>query len=336
MALNIGLVGYGYWGPMLARNFNASSECNLAGIAEIDNDRLAMAARDYPACKVTSDFRSLAESADIDVIVIATPVATHFDIAMIALDNNKHLWVEKPIAASSEMAQRIADKADSKNLIVMTDHTFLFSGAVMKIKEIIDEGSLGNLFYIDSVRANLGLFQHDVNVLWDLGTHDLSIVNHLTGLAPKAVSAIGAAHFNGKLIDVGYLTLWYENNLIAHLHANWLSPLKIRKMIFGGSKNMLVWDDNERDEKVKIYNKGVDIVAQGGEYTGFADYRVGDVHSPVLLSGEALRREVDYFAECVNNSVKPHNDARAGLEIVKILEASNRSLQLNGTPIELK
>ncbi|VAX23796.1 Homoserine dehydrogenase [hydrothermal vent metagenome] len=335
MSLNIGIIGFGYWGPHLARNFNLNKECAVARIADLDQKRRKEASENYPRCLVSSDSRDITEANDIDIVAIATPVFSHFDLAMSALDNGKHVWIEKPIASSSEEAMRIVEKAESKNLIVIIDHTFLFTSAVIKMKEIIDEGLLGKLHYYDSVRANLGLFQHDVNVIWDLTTHDLAVIGYLLGKEPQTVGAVGSSHFN-SFIDIGYVTLHYENDFIAHFHANWLSPLKIRKSMISGDRNMLVWDENEREEKIKIYNKGVNIVSHGAPNTGFADYRVGEVHSPLIMNTEALKTEVEYFVSCLSSGVNPHNNAIAGYNVMKILEATDKSLKLNGSPVELK
>jgi len=334
MKRNIGIVGYGYWGPNLARNFASHPECVVRRIAEVDPNQRAKAKLAWPHSEVVTHADQILTAPDIDIAVIATPVSTHFELTMTALRHGKHVWVEKPVAATSDEARRIADEADKRRLTVITDHTFLFTGPVIKMKEIIQSGEMGSLLYYDSVRVNLGMFQHDVNVLWDLATHDLAIINYLVEDRPTTVSAIGSSHFNGH-IDVGYLTLWYQDNFIAHFHANWLSPVKIRRTLVGGDQRMLVWDDGEREEKIKVYDKGVKVFNREGVYQMLATYRVGDMRSPLLSTGEALAREVGYFIDCIDHGRSPHNDALAGMRVVEILEAADRSLALNGAPVEL-
>ncbi|MEE3253015.1 MAG: Gfo/Idh/MocA family oxidoreductase [Nitrospinota bacterium] len=334
MIIKVGIIGFGYWGPNLARNFNTASNVKLFKIADTNLERCNIAKKNYPNIEVTTNTDELIQSSDIDLVVIATPVSTHFELAMKALENGKHVWIEKPIASNAEEAMEIANRAEQKNLIVMVDHTYLFTGAVRKIKENLENKFLGKLYYYDSVRVNLGLFQHDVNVIWDLATHDFSIMNYLLGSRAQAVSAVGACHVN-ELEDVGYITVFFDNNFIGHLHVNWLSPVKIRKTLIGGSKKMLVWNDLEKEEAVKIYDKGVDIKTQSGVYDALAEYRVGDIYSPVISQIEALKVEVDYLIGCIQSGRKPHNDALAGLEVVKLLEAANQSIKENGRQIKL-
>ena len=312
--INAGIVGYGYWGPNLARNIEANPDFNLIRIADREESRRAQAQRNHPNSEVTGMSETVTRAPDIDVVIITTPVTSHFSLAIEALENGKHVWIEKPLATSSKEAEK--------------------TGSVIKIKEILDNVELGDLYYYDSVRVNLGMFQHDVNVIWDLATHDLSIMNHLLGLNARAVSALGVSHFNQKE-DVGYLTFFYDNNLIAHLNVNWLSPVKIRKTLIGGSKKMLAWNDLEQEETIKIYDKGVEIKSQDGVYDLLAEYRTGNMVSPNIQHVEALKLEVSYFAECIKNSKKPHNDAVAGLNVVKLLEASDQSLKNKGAQIRL-
>lgn len=332
--VKVGIIGFGYWGPNLARNFNMDPNAKLLKIADTSSGRCKLAQKNYPQIEVTTNPEGLIKASDIDLVVIATPVSTHFELAIKALENGKHVWIEKPITSSSKEAKILADKAQQKNLIVTVDHTYLFSGAIRKIKNILTNNHLGELYYYDSVRVNLGLFQHDVNVIWDLATHDFSIMNYLLGSPARAVSAVGTRHIN-KLEDVGYITVFFDNNLIAHLHVNWLSPVKIRKTLIGGSKKMLVWNDLEKEEAVKIYDKGVDVKTQNGAYDTLAEYRVGDVFSPVISQTEALKIEVGYIIECIQTNKKPHNDAMAGLEVVKLLEAADQSLKNKGAQIKL-
>lgn len=333
--LRVGLIGYGYWGPNLARNFHEHPGCKLVRIADKSDERRAVAAARYQDAEVVENGSALTKAGDLDVIVIATPVSFHYDLAVQALENGKHVFVEKPFTSSTEQAKKLTELAAAKKLTLMVDHTFLFTSSVKKMKALVSSGELGELFYYDSVRVNLGLFQHDVNVVWDLAPHDLSILNYLVDKRPLAVSAHGAQHFNTGLEDVAYLTLSYPGNFIAHFHVNWLSPVKIRKTLIGGSKKMVVWDDLDPEDKVKIYDRGVDLASREGVYQALTEYRTGDMLSPNLPAREALRDEIDYFVQCVDKSTQPLNDAQAGTEVVEILEAASKSLMLSGEFVEL-
>src|SRR5438309_11579750 len=268
-------------------------------------------------------------SSEIDAVAVVTPVSTHYDLAKKALENGKHVFVDKPCTSTSAHAEELIELADRKNLQIMVDHTFLFNGAVRKIKELVDGGVLGPIYYYDSTRVNLGLFQHDVNVIWDLAPHDLSIIDYLTGLEPELVVATGGAHLNG-LADVAYITLYFPKNIIAHINVNWLSPVKVRTTLVGGEKKMLVWNDLEADEKIKVYDKGVDIATPEGVYELLVNYRSGDMWAPQLEQVEALRQELSYFMDCISNDRTPLNDGAAGLRVVKMLEAANKSLRKRG------
>jgi predicted dehydrogenase len=268
----------------------------------------------------------LMRSTEIDAIAVVTPVWTHYELAKQAMLNGKHVFIEKPFTSTSQQGEELINLAEQKNLTIMVDHTFLFTGAVRKIKQLVDDNALGKLYYYDSTRVNLGLFQHDVNVLWDLAPHDLSIIDHVIGREPEAIVATGEAHVN-KLADVAYLTLYYPEKVIAHVCVNWLSPVKVRSTLIGGEKKMLVWNDLEVDEKIKIYDRGVNITAQEGVYEAMVSYRSGDMWSPKVESTEALKLEMQYFAECVESAKRPFNDGRAGLRVVKMLEAAEVSLQ---------
>ena len=263
-----------------------------------------------------------------------TPVWTHYKLAKEALENGKHVFVEKPFTSSPDQAQELIELADRKNLKIMVDHTFLFSGAVRKIKEIVDAGTLGSLYYFDSTRVNLGLFQHDVSVIWDLAPHDLSIMDHLIYHAPEAVVATGGSHLNGHA-DMAFITVYFPENIIAHVNVNWLSPVKVRTTLIGGKDKMLVWNDLEADEKIKIYDKGVEISTGQGVYDLLVSYRSGDVWGPKCDQTEALRVELGYFVDCIQNDKVPLNDGIAGLRIVKLLDAAERSLKHRGTLISL-
>lgn len=332
--LRAGLVGYGYWGPNLARNFAGHPECQLTCIADMSEKRRAQAAANHPHVQIASD-GAIVKDPNLDIIVIATPVFTHFELAKAALENGKHVWVEKPMTSTSAQARELAELAAKKGLTLMVDHTFLFTGAVQKMKSLIDEGELGDLYYYDSVRINLGLFQHDVNVVWDLAPHDLSIMDHLLGPKAEAISAHGRGHFDTGLEDVAYVSVFYPNNVIAHFHVNWLSPVKIRRTVVGGSKKMLVWDDLNREEQIKIYNKGMDVTTKEGLYRVLATPRYGDMYAPVVPAIEALRQETAYFIECIQSGTRPQNDGEAGARIVTMLEATDRSLKEDGKVIPL-
>lgn len=335
-SLRVGLVGYGYWGPNLARNFNANPHCNLVRIADLSDKRRNLAKNAFPAVEVTDRSADVTHAADIDIVVVATPVHYHYELAKDALLNGKHVWVEKPMTTNSTQAKELIEIAEGQGKILLVDHTFLFTGAVQKMKELLDTDELGDLYYYDSVRVNLGLFQSDVNVIWDLAPHDLSIMDYLLGPSARAVSAQGRAHFNNGLEDVAYISVYYDNNLMAHFHVNWLSPVKIRQTLVGGSKKMLLWDDLSSDEKIKIYSKGVDLKSGEERNRVLAEYRIGDMYCPKIPGIEALSAEVAYFVDCINTNTKPHNDGSAGLRVVSILEATHWSLKSNGAMVELK
>ncbi len=333
--LRVGLIGYGYWGPNLARNFSANPKCKLIRVADMSEKRRAAAQATFPWIETADRAESVTQAADIDIVVVATPVLYHFDLAKTALENGKHVWVEKPMTSTSAQAKELTALAEKKGLTLMVDHTFLFTGAVQKMKELVTTGELGDLFYYDSVRVNLGLFQSDVNVIWDLAPHDLSIMDFLLGPSARAVSAQGRAHFNNGLEDVAYLCVFYDNNLIAHFHVNWLSPVKIRQTLVGGSKKMLQWDDLSSDEKIKIHSKGVEMKSDEERNRFLAEYRIGDMYCPKIPSIEALSAEVAYFADCIENKKAPHNDGHAGTRVVSILEAADRSLKSKGGLVTL-
>ena len=333
--INVGIIGYGYWGPNVARNFYACKGANLISICDLSKSRLNLAESTYPSIKVFSDPKDLISSKDIDAVAVVTPVFTHYELGKLVLENQKHLFIEKPFTFNVNQGDELINLADKNNLILMVDHTFLFTGSVRKMREIIDSGELGNLFFYDSVRVNLGLFQHDINVIWDLAPHDISIMNYLINQDPTAVSAIGREHFGRDLEDVAYVTIHFDNNLIAHFHCNWLSPVKIRKTLISGDKKMLVWDDLPSDEKIKIYDRGVEIENAKGVYELLVSYRSGDIYTPNIQNIEALKLELDYFIECIEKNKKPHNDGQAGLQVVRILEAATKSIKNDGQKIKL-
>src|SRR5271167_122652 len=305
--LRMGVIGYGYWGPNIVRNFHGQDKSRVVAVCDKSSKSLDRVRHAFPDVRTTNDCKELLTSPDIDAVAVVTPVWTHFELAKTALENGKHVFVEKPFTCTTAQAEELIELADRKHLKIMVDHTFLFTGAVQRIKELIDDGTLGELYYCDSTRVNLGLFQHDVNVLWDLAPHDLSIVDYLIDQRPEAIVATGQAHFNG-LTDVAYLTAYYPDNVIAHINVNWLSPVKVRTTLIGGEKKMLVWDDLEADEKIKIYDKGVDVKSQEGVYNLLVSYRSGDMWAPQVEQVEALRLELSYFVECISKGHKASND----------------------------
>jgi len=288
----------------------------------------------YPDIKTTTNTSEVLCSPEIDAVAIITPVWTHFELAKTALENGKHVFVEKPFTSNSAQAEELIQLAEKKGLSIMVDHTFLFTGAVKKIRQLIDQNALGKLYYYDSTRVNLGLFQHDVNVIWDLAPHDLSIMDHLIGVKAEAVSATGQTHLNGHE-DIAFLTVYFPGKVIAHINVNWLSPVKVRTTLIGGEKKMLVWNDLEADEKIKVYDKGVDIKSREGVYQMLVNYRSGDMWSPQVEQGEALKTELDEFINCINTGKKPINDGCAGWRVVKMLEAANQSVSKRGELVYL-
>lgn len=332
--LHVGLIGFGYWGPNLARNFNSNPDCTLFAIADSDKERRARAKIAFPQARI-ADADMLIADEQVDAVAIATPVPTHFELARAALEAGKHVWVEKPMTETPEEARQLVDLARERGRILMVDHTFLFTGAVQTMKEQIDAGALGKLFYYDSARVNLGIYQRDVNVVWDLAPHDFSILQYLLSNLPVAVSAHGADHAGTGLEDMAYVTLFYADGFLAHLHLNWLAPVKLRRIMVGGDKKMLVWDDLSLDEKIKIYDKGMDVTSAEGRYQVLAEARIGAMTAPVVPHVEALAKEVAYFVECIEKNETPVNDGKAGLAVMKLLEATNRSLKSRGEAIEI-
>ena len=327
--IRVGLIGYGYWGPRIARNFHGLNGCELSVICDKSSDSLRRARLAHPDVSVTSDAKDVLTSPCIDAVAVITPVWTHFELAKAALQNGKHVFVEKPFTSTVAQAEELIELAAQKHLHIMVDHTFLFTGAVKKIRQLIDTDTLGKLYYYDSTRVNLGLFQHDVNVLWDLAPHDLSIMDHLITAKPDVVIATGQKHLNSHE-DVAYLTIYFENSVIAHINVNWLSPVKVRTTLLGGEKKMLVWNDLEADEKVKIYDKGVDIASGQGVYELLVSYRSGDMWAPKIDQSEALGNEARYFIDCIERQKSPFNDGAAGLRVVRLLEAAEQSLRERG------
>ncbi|MEW6715928.1 MAG: Gfo/Idh/MocA family oxidoreductase [Chloroflexota bacterium] len=333
---NIAVIGYGYWGPNIVRNFVELPTSQVVTISDINQKQLTRAKERYPGVKVTPNNREIFDDPTIDAVAIATPVSTHFDLAVQALEAGKHVLVEKPLTATSEQAIRLINKAKGLGLVLMVDHTFIYTGAVRKIKELIADNELGEIYYYDSVRVNLGLFQHDINVIWDLAVHDLSIMDFVLATQPQSVSATGISHVSGEPENIAYLTLFFENNLIAHIHINWLAPVKVRRTLIGGSSRMIVYDDLEPSEKVKVYDKGITVnESRESIYRMLIGYRTGDMWAPQLNMTEALRTEALHFIQCIEGNEHPITDGEAGLRVVRILEAATKSLAERGQLVEI-
>jgi len=328
------VLGLGYWGPNLIRNFSSNKEITSVTGCDVNPARLKAIKEKFPNIVIEEQYENVLKDKSIDIVVIATPVDTHYKLAKEALKNGKHIWVEKPFTATSKQANELIELADKKNLKIFVDHTFIYTGAVTKIKELVTAGELGKIIYFDSVRVNLGLFQHDVNVVWDLAPHDLSIMSYIIKSKPVAVSANGIANYS-KFENVAHLSVYFDDNTFAHFHVNWTSPVKIRRMIVGGKKKMLVFDDMENSEKIKVYDSGVDIKTQEGIYNALVQYRIGDMYSPKVNQTEALTLGVQEFISAINQNRVPLTNGYDGLNVVKILEASDKSIKQQGKLIKL-
>ena len=339
--IRVGLIGYGYWGPNLARNFAEATGMQLVAVADLKEQRLGIIERRHPGVEVTTDVEAVINHPGIDAIAIATPVSTHYPLAMAALQAGKHVLIEKPMTSCSEDALRLIEEADRRGRVLMVDHTFVYTGAVRKIRELIDKGSLGEIYYYDSTRVNLGLFQHDVDVIWDLAVHDVAIMDYILPGHPIEVSATGVGHVNGASENLAYVTAFYNSSLIAHLNVNWLSPVKVRRTLIGGSRQMIVYDDIETSEKVKVYDKGIDVQNGGAASNGsgngtealyklLVSYRSGDMYAPQIDGTEALRRVIQHFGDCIRNGGTPLTDGHCGLRVVSVLEAATRSMKALG------
>lgn len=338
--IGIGVVGYGYWGPNLVRNFWAVPGAQLRWVCDLQTERLAGLRNRYPTIQITEDYADLLNDPKVDAIAIATPLASHFSLAMQALQAGKHVLVEKPIAASVDEASRLVEEAARRRLILAVDHTFLHTGAVRKMRELVNS-RLGKLYYYDSVRINLGLFQHDASVIWDLAVHDLSIMDHVLPERPVAIAATGMSHVPGEPENIAYLTLFFESQLMAHIHVNWLAPVKMRRTLIAGSERMIVYDDLEPSEKVKIYDKGITLTdrpPRPGEKINhmLVGYRTGDMMAPQLDLTEALDRELREFVACIEHGGVPTADGHSGLRMVRLLTAASQSLARRGGVVELQ
>lgn len=333
--IKIAVAGYGYWGPNLVRNIQDSKEARVVSCCDANEERLAQVSAKYPAIGTTTDYDDLLNDPEVDAVAISTPVGTHFDFARRAMECGKHVLLEKPATTSVAEAEKLLDLAEKHKITFMVDHTFIYTGAVRKMKEIVEHGDLGDLYYFDSVRINLGLFQRDVNVLWDLAPHDIAILEHLVKEKPSGVCATGACHVGNGHENVAYLTVYFPSGMIAHFHNNWLSPVKIRTMLVGGSKKTIHYDDMEVSEKVKVYDRGVDITSPEGVRDIRVSYRMGDMWAPRLDHTEALSRMIGEFVDCVKTGRRPLTDGISGLNVVKILEASEMSIKHRGKEIKL-
>jgi predicted dehydrogenase len=332
--IRVGVLGYGYWGPNIVRNFHAQEQAEVVLVCDKSSKAGERLKKAYPTISFTTDENEMLRSAKVDAVCVITPVATHYSLAKRALENGKHVFVEKPFTCSSAQAEELIELADRKNLKIMVDHTFLFTGAVKKIRQLVDEGELGRLFYYDSLRVNLGLFQHDVSVIWDLAPHDLSIMDHILREKPEGVVAAAEKHLN-EVEDIAFISIYFPDRVIAHINVNWLSPVKVRTTLIGGEKKMLVWNDLSGDEKIKIYDKGVSLSDGKGVHQLLVSYRSGDMWSPQIEQVEALTEETAYFLQCIMENKKPFNDGVNGLRIVRILEAVNKSIRNRGEAVNL-
>jgi predicted dehydrogenase len=342
--IGVGVIGYGYWGPNLVRNFYETPGCRVVSVSDLNSDRLGRARARYPTIDTVVDYRDLIGDPRVHLVAIATPVSTHFDLAMQAMRAGKHVLLEKPMTGDVDQAQRLVEEAAKRRLILAVDHTFVYTGAVRKMRELVASGDLGEIYYYDSVRVNLGLFQHDVNVVWDLAVHDLSIMDHLLPSRPVAVSACGLGHVPGEPENIGYVTFHFDSKVMAHVHVNWLAPVKVRRTLIGGSRKMIVYDDLEPSEKIKVYDKGITVNStttdgqapgNGQRYAMMVGYRSGDVWAPQIDGAEALAVEARHLIDCITNQKAPLVDAEAGLRVVRLLDAATQSMRNGGRLIEL-
>lgn len=334
---NVGVIGCGYWGPNLIRVFNQHIECKVTKCCDLREERLQLMKKQYPNIYVTTDYRKVVREPKIDIVAIATSVSSHYNLAKDSLNNGKHIWIEKPMTSNTNEAKELIEIAKKKKRKIIVDHTYVYTGAVRKIKEIISSGELGRILYYDSVRINLGLFQHDVNVVWDLAPHDISVMDFLLEKKPREVSAIGIGHVHDDIENIAYISIMFDDDLLAHFHVNWLAPVKIRKTFIGGTKKLLVYDDLEGGEKIKVYNRGITVRRSPKDiYNLLIGYRMGDMYSPTFDPTEALEVECEHFIDCIKHNRRPITDGFAGLRVVEIIEAANRSLKNKGRIEKLK
>ncbi len=334
--INLGVIGVGYWGPNIIRNAVLNKRFKMSCCADSKPERLDYISALYPTIKTSPNYKEIIDDSSIDAVAICTPVFTHFEIASAVLQAGKHILIEKPMTGTSAEAQQLLELAEKNKLKILVDHTFLFTGAVRKIKETIKSGEIGDIYYFDSVRVNLGLFQHDVNVVWDLAPHDIAVMDHLIDRKAESIVATGSDHLGNGLEDVAFVTVFYPDNIIAHIHVNWLSPVKIRQTQISGTKKMIVWDDNSPSEKVKIYDKGIEVIQTADQvYNTLVQYRTGDMYCPKIPQSEALAVEMDHFADCIEKNITPISDGYSGWRVVQILESSEKSIKHRGREIRL-
>ncbi len=333
--IRVGVIGYGYWGPNIVRNFSLVEGATVEVVCDRSTEMHKKIKAQWPHMNINTDSDEVITSPDIDLVAIVTPVSTHFSLAKQALLNGKHVFVEKPMTATVEESEELVELAEQKGLTLMVDHTFMFTGAVRKMKEVIEERLLGDIYYYDSTRINLGIFQHDINVIWDLAPHDFSILSYLIDEKPLSVSASGVSHV-GTREDVAYIHVHFSNSFIAHFNVNWLSPVKVRNTLVGGEKRMLLWDDMMADEKIRIYDKGVEVKQREGMYDLLVSYRAGDMWAPRIEQTEALRYECRYCIKCIENNTRPINDGLNGLYVVRLLNACDESLKIGGGAVDVK
>ncbi len=336
--MKVAVVGYGYWGPNLVRNFSWLEGVDVKYVCDLDRSRLDKVSSLFPNVSITTtEYQQILDDPEVDAIAIATPVNSHFQLSEAALQAGKHLLIEKPMTDTVESANRLVELAKEKDRVLMVDHTFLYTGAVRKIKELVDAGKIGEIYYFDSVRVNLGLFQNDVNVIWDLAPHDLSIMTYVIDKKPVSVSAVGVSHVKDGLENIAYLTVFYEDTTFAHFHMNWLSPIKVRQIMIGGSKKMVVYNDMENTEKIKVYDSGVETKPGSKDelYQTLVQYRTGDMYAPKLDQTEALRTECRHFIDCIVKGIRPISDGEFGVQIVKMLAAAQASIEQQGKKIRL-
>lgn len=335
--IRVGIIGYGYWGPNLLRNFVDTPDCQVIAVSDLRPERLLLAQKRHPGIQATTNCRELIADTRIDAVVIATPVSSHFELAVQSLRAGKHVLVEKPLTTSAEQAAGLIEEADRRKRLLMVDHTFVYTGAVGRIRDLIADGTLGDVYYYDSVRVNLGLFRSDVSVIWDLAVHDLSIMDFVLPRRPVSIAATGLAHFTGQPENIAYLTMFFDGPLIAHVHVNWLAPVKVRRTLIGGSRKMIVYDDLEASEKLKVYDTGV----TGGQdrdaavYEMLVSYRSGDMWAPNVGVTEALQNETRHFIQCIQQDERPITDGEAGMRVVRLLGAAGESMANGGRPVTL-
>jgi predicted dehydrogenase len=336
--IGIAVVGYGYWGPNLVRNFWETPGARVVSVCDLRPERLGGVQARYPAVEITGNYYEVLADPRVDVVAVATPVSSHFELARRALAAGTHVFIEKPMTTTTTEAVRLLELADERGLVVGVDHTFIYTGAIQKMRELVEKGELGDIYYYDSTRVNLGLFQHDVNVIWDLAVHDLSIMDHVLPATPVAVSATGISHLPGEPENIAYLTVFFAENLIAHINVNWLAPVKVRRTLVGGSKKMIVYDDLEPSEKIKVYDKGITLNGNADrnaakKYQMLVGYRTGDMWAPKLDGTEALRIACEHFIECIEKGQRPQTDGELGLRVVELIEAATSSMRGRGETV---